>query len=177
MPYCPECGADTGNSAYCPECGFPIAEYQQKLQSETISPNYSDDTRIENPAPTIPVNQTPPAFVPAPKKDWANYIYECWIIGWKAVGKYATFSGRASRREFWSFYLLCFILVGCTCFIFSIALLIPFLAVSWRRMHDINHSGWWCLIPFVSFFFCLKASDPTVNDYGYPFAATNYLND
>ena len=67
MPYCPECGADTGNNDYCHECGFPIAEYQQKLQSETISPNYSDDTRIENPRPTIPVNQTPPAFAPAPK--------------------------------------------------------------------------------------------------------------
>jgi uncharacterized membrane protein YhaH (DUF805 family) len=75
--------------------------------------------------------------------------------------KYATFTGRASRSEFWWFYLFCFIvnlpyallqqlnLSGAWDLIFnliSLAVLIPNVAVTTRRLHDINKSGWWQLI-------------------------------
>ena len=76
--------------------------------------------------------------------------------------KYATFSGRASRSEFWWPTLMMGIvetvlgalavaseigLVGTVQGILSLALLVPSLAVSVRRLHDINLNGAW-LIPF-----------------------------
>ena len=67
--------------------------------------------------------------------------------------KYATFSGRASRSEFWWFALFQFLvsaaagLVGETVNnLVLIGLLLPALAVGTRRLHDIGKSGWWQLI-------------------------------
>ena len=78
--------------------------------------------------------------------------------------KYAVFSGRASRSEFWWFCLFGFIggiitIVidvmilgysvegnGPTNIIFSIVTFLPYLSVGARRLHDINRSGWWQLI-------------------------------
>ena len=74
--------------------------------------------------------------------------------------KYATFSGRARRSEYWYFYLfnilvsivLAFLariqpsLVFLT-YIYSLAVIIPGLAVAVRRLHDIGKSGWYILVP------------------------------
>ena len=82
--------------------------------------------------------------------------------------KFATFSGRATRREFFSFVSFG---IGNPFFILSLYIIIgfiPFLAVSVRRLHDINRSGWWVLIPIVEIFFLCKKSDEGVNDYGEP---------
>ena len=75
--------------------------------------------------------------------------------------KYANFKGRASRSEFWFFYL--FLVIGYaisistmfisiklfigTILIFSLAMIIPSIAVTVRRLHDINKSGWFILLP------------------------------
>lgn len=75
---------------------------------------------------------------------------------------YANFNGRAGRPEFWWYVLFAMIasfvlsfvdsailgfpLVGT---IFSLATLIPGLAVSVRRLHDKDKSGWWLLIGLV----------------------------
>ena len=69
------------------------------------------------------------------------------------LSKYATFSGRASRPEFWWFFLFQ-ILVSIAASMLgdvvgglvSLALLLPALAVGTRRLHDIGKSGWWQLI-------------------------------
>ena len=84
--------------------------------------------------------------------------------------KYAVFNGRATRAEYWYFVLFNFIVavvlaiidasaglyigsvIGLLGAIYALAVLIPNLAVSVRRLHDINRSGWWlliCLVPFV----------------------------
>lgn len=90
------------------------------------------------------------------------------------LGKYVTFSGRASRPEFWWYYLFLFLLyfvaaavegyllapmLGLTPFapesgqpvqvILSLALFLPTLAVAVRRLHDIDRSGWWYLVGLV----------------------------
>ncbi|MFC5521309.1 DUF805 domain-containing protein [Polaromonas jejuensis] len=69
------------------------------------------------------------------------------------LSKYATFSGRASRPEFWWFFLFQVLasiaasLVGERLNgLVSLALLLPALAVGTRRLHDIGKSGWWQLL-------------------------------
>ena len=67
--------------------------------------------------------------------------------------KYATFSNRASRPEFWWFAVFQFLvsaaagLLGETVnYLVLIGLLLPALAVDTRRLHDIGKSGWWQLV-------------------------------
>src|SRR5271157_3618728 len=79
--------------------------------------------------------------------------------------KYAVFSGRATRKEYWMFVLIN-TLIGIFFIIiinflqlktigiiikqlYSIAIFIPGLAVTVRRLHDTNHSGWWLLLEFI----------------------------
>ena len=85
--------------------------------------------------------------------------------------KYATIEGRASRSEFWWFTL--FLVLGGILFdvldavlgwqfgepdifgnrpgvlnlLFNLAVLVPIVCVTARRLHDVNRSGWWMLIP------------------------------
>jgi uncharacterized membrane protein YhaH (DUF805 family) len=101
---------------------------------------------------------------------------------------YATFDGRANRPAYW-WWVLFAILVGIaadivglaigsvtvTSVIVGLALLLPNLSVSVRRLHDTNRTGWWiliALIPLIGFIvlliFYLQQSDPGENDYGPP---------
>lgn len=90
----------------------------------------------------------------------------------KAIKNYVTFRGRATRPEFWFFALfngiITIILTQFGKFIHNDALLyvyalfieLPYLGVAVRRMHDIDRSGWWILVPFVNaVFFCLKGTE------------------
>ncbi|XXK59719.1 DUF805 domain-containing protein [Porticoccaceae bacterium nBUS_09] len=87
------------------------------------------------------------------------------------VKKYATTEGRASRSEYWWFYLFCGLGTilfdvldavlgwqfgtdmfgnkhrGVLNLLFTLAIIIPFICVTARRLHDVNRSGWWQLIP------------------------------
>ena len=67
--------------------------------------------------------------------------------------KYVDFSGRAKRPEFWWFTLFLFLanlvlgmLGDMISMLFSLATLLPSLAVGARRLHDTNRSGWWQLL-------------------------------
>lgn len=67
--------------------------------------------------------------------------------------KYATFTGTASRPEYWWFFLfnviggVVFSLTGVVALrtLWSLALVVPGLAVGVRREHDAGRSGWWIL--------------------------------
>lgn len=67
--------------------------------------------------------------------------------------KYAEFNGRATRSEYWWFALAVFLvslvlaLISSTLTnLFSLATLLPSLAVGARRLHDTDRSGWWQLL-------------------------------
>jgi uncharacterized membrane protein YhaH (DUF805 family) len=106
--------------------------------------------------------------------------------------KYAVFSGRARRKEYWFFLLFNIIItivlsmvdgamgtfaleagLGLLSGIYSLAVLIPSLAVGVRRLHDTNRSGWWLLIGLIPLigaivlliFFVLDGT-PGENQYG-----------
>ena len=123
------------------------------------------------------------------------------------IRKYADFSGRARRTEFWLFALLLFLIevvfmalisavggqaliVGYPAsasvpmsgslvavilihFAVTLALLVPSLAVTFRRLHDTNRKGWWILIGFIPligqlvlFIFYVLDGTPSLNRFG-----------
>ena len=103
------------------------------------------------------------------------------VIG--CFNKYFDFETRSSRKEFWYwqlFRILMFLSItyleslglSGLLFISNFIFLIPEIAVSIRRLHDINKSGWWILltitiigiIPLI-YFYCIKGDDGA-NDYG-----------
>ncbi len=110
-----------------------------------------------------------------------------------ALKKYATFAGRASRKEFWMFLLInVLIIVGIAVLaalvqgsetlynivsivylLYIVAMILPSISVVVRRLHDTGRSGWWYfiqLVPFVGsivmFVFLVLGSTPGNNKYG-----------
>ena len=98
---------------------------------------------------------------------------------------YADFTGRASRQTFWMYILLYVLiylgvsivgaLVGLAelALLFSLVVLVPGLAITARRLHDRNMSGWWQLIglvPLVGWIVIIiltvRESDAGTNQYG-----------
>jgi uncharacterized membrane protein YhaH (DUF805 family) len=85
--------------------------------------------------------------------------------------KYAQFRGRASRSEFWWFFLFNAIVgivlnvleavnrgFGLLSLIYGLAVIVPEIALNARRLHDTNRSGWWqllVLIPIVGWIILL----------------------
>lgn len=67
--------------------------------------------------------------------------------------KYAEFTGRASRSEFWWFFLFITLISAALAYVnsyalsgvVSVALVLPFLAAGARRLHDTCRSTWWLL--------------------------------
>jgi uncharacterized membrane protein YhaH (DUF805 family) len=98
--------------------------------------------------------------------------------------KYADFSGRARRSEFWFAYLgvvIAYLVVGiigaivkfpALVFLVALAVIIPSLASSVRRLHDTDRSGWWLLLSFIPFggfvvlYWFISDSQPGTNQYG-----------
>jgi uncharacterized membrane protein YhaH (DUF805 family) len=108
------------------------------------------------------------------------------------TSKYATFEGRARRAEYWYFvlfYCLAIIVlsvvdgvvgtyredigVGLIGGLFMLATFVPALAVTVRRLHDTDRSGWWVLLDLVPFIgalvllvFTVLDSQPGANRFG-----------
>jgi len=110
----------------------------------------------------------------------------------EALKKYAVFSGRARRKEYWYFALFNIIAsialgfidglsgffspeagIGLLGGLYSLAILIPSIAVSIRRLHDTDRSGWWLLISIIPLIgaivllvFLIQDSSPNDNRFG-----------
>jgi uncharacterized membrane protein YhaH (DUF805 family) len=100
--------------------------------------------------------------------------------------KYAVFSGRARRKEYWLFVLFNLIITfvlgfveglaggpGFVSILYSLAVFIPGIAVSVRRLHDTGRSGWWLLIGLIPLIgaivllvFVIQDGKPGQNQYG-----------
>lgn len=63
--------------------------------------------------------------------------------------KYADFTGRARRSEYWWFFLFTFLVSLVTCGIGGLVCLLPMMAVQVRRLHDTNRSGWWVAVSYL----------------------------
>jgi uncharacterized membrane protein YhaH (DUF805 family) len=112
-----------------------------------------------------------------------------WYVG--VLKKYAEFSGRARRMEYWMFVLFNIIISivlsvvdalaglrlesgqGILGTLYALAVLIPSIAVGVRRLHDTGRSGFWILIglipcigAIVLIVFMIQDSQPGANEYG-----------
>lgn len=113
-----------------------------------------------------------------------------WYI--KVLKNYAVFDGRAQRAEYWFFVLFSVLItmglalidgalglfqpdsgVGLLSGLYSLAVLIPSLAVGVRRLHDTGRTGWWLLLglvpvigPIILLVFMVFDSDAGLNKYG-----------
>jgi ribosomal protein L7/L12 len=96
----------------------------------------------------------------------------------KVLKNYATFRGRARRSEYWYFVLFNLIIsfgFGFVCGLmqvpqlanlYSLAVLIPSIAVGVRRMHDIGKSGWFYLIPIYNLILACTEGTKGENKFG-----------
>lgn len=96
----------------------------------------------------------------------------------KVLKNYAVFNGRARRKEYWMFILFNVIVsfaFGFICGIigfpelanlYSLAILVPSIAVGVRRMHDVGKSGWFILIPIYNFVITVTDGEKGENQYG-----------
>jgi uncharacterized membrane protein YhaH (DUF805 family) len=110
----------------------------------------------------------------------------------EVLKKYAEFNGRARRKEYWMFFLISTVIsiilavidsftgtiseeagLGLFSGIYALAVLIPGLSVTVRRLHDTDRSGWWILIGLIPIIggialliFMVLDSTPGGNQYG-----------
>ncbi|OCG18375.1 MULTISPECIES: DUF805 domain-containing protein [unclassified Gilliamella] len=113
-----------------------------------------------------------------------NWFIDC------ITKNYANFNGRARRKEYWMFILFDFLFNIIADLIFGnfgeigdspiriihiiwLAMLLPYLSVTVRRLHDTDRSGWWLLIGFIPligsiilFIFMCQDSTRSLNQYG-----------
>lgn len=113
-----------------------------------------------------------------------------WYVS--VLKKYAVFSGRARRKEYWMFALINTLIsilllvvdisigtfsrdlgLGLLNGLYGLAILVPAIAVGVRRLHDTGRTGWWvflalipCVGPIVLIVFMVMEGDPDSNAYG-----------
>ena len=103
----------------------------------------------------------------------------------KVPRQYVDFAGRARRKEYWMFTLVSVIIslvlaildnvlrIGILGLLYSLAVVLPSLAVGVRRLHDTGRSGWWLLISLIPLIgaivlvvFFATDGEPQPNAYG-----------
>ena len=107
-----------------------------------------------------PAHSVPPTIKPENEKSAMTFLESIKAV----LTNYVGFTGRAGRAEFWWFTLFSFIVstvfnfldggngssfFGIVATLASLALLLPSIAVSVRRLHDIGRSGWYLLFIFI----------------------------
>ena len=199
---CQQCNAELQPGAtFCPNCGAQVASQPQlcRFCGQPLAPNavycsYCRQPQYATPgapaaAPAAPAASFAPQPIPAVSSRPRAGMFT-------ALKNYAKFSGRATRTEYWLFYLFQFIislvfsglygLIGAMRApfgvyiallilqgLFCLAMLLPNIAVIVRRFHDQGRSGAMILLglipfagPLILFIFMLLPSQPYDNRFG-----------
>ncbi|BDR53600.1 hypothetical protein KIM372_15070 [Bombiscardovia nodaiensis] len=163
-----------GQAAPVQGYGQPVQQPQPTYGQGAPQPQYGQQTQYGQPPvaqPSYP--QVAPVFNGQMGENGQPVLTQPWYgISFIAAikrffTKYADFSGRASKGEFWWSILFIFLvsvvlgiitaplhstdvsnIVG---YIWDLIVLVPVLAVTTRRVHDANMSGWWTALPAVLF--------------------------
>ena len=139
------------------------------------------ETPLGRGAADVPIAPPVPAASVAPAPDFMDAVRSCF-------SKYATFSGRATRPEYWYFVLFNWLVSVVLAVIdtqilgfdgsplggiYSLAVLLPSIAVLVRRLHDADRTGWWALlylVPVIGWIvliiFCCLRGTPGRNRFG-----------
>lgn len=101
--------------------------------------------------------------------------------------KYTAFSGRARRKEFWMFYLVYAIIsvvisiltavlgsiagflgtiMSIISLLFTLGTLVPFIALWFRRMQDVDKPGWFFIIPLYNLYLAIQEGTKGDNQFG-----------
>lgn len=176
------CGAQLPEQAkFCTNCGSPATQ----PDSPTKKPEFVQEERQKQ-APAVTsatgntnISTSQPLQQPAFQQ--TEVVTERNMIGWylEALKKYAVFTGRARRKEYWYFVLCNMIVVMILAFIggladlgdilaniYQLGVLLPGIAVGVRRMHDTGRNGWWLLLPLVNLVFATQDGTSGANKYG-----------
>lgn len=148
MNYCPNCGrATNGSERFCPNCGTSL--------NGNFPPPYRD--KIDN-SKEYPHLTGGDIIIDACKKFWLRAF---------------DFEGRTCKSYFWWAVLMCFLLSGIPGV--GLVVLIPLIALTMRRLHDMGKSGIYCLfalVPIVGWIallvMCAGDGDRFSNEFGEP---------
>ena len=174
MKICSQCEAINADRAqFCCKCGAQLGASQHRGQKSVCQPQFQYQPRqrggYQQKSPYQPQQQYNPS---CGTMDFGDAVRVC------MKEKYASFEGRATRAEYWYFYLF-FILVliggvivgailgavlsigdgetaaGLAVIVYAIITLgfvCPSISVLVRRLHDIGRSGWWFWIALIPCF-------------------------
>ena len=152
MTTCPACGEEIEeNIKECPYCHESVIQNNSTKEVETPmeSPQVTSPLTNESHDETNNINEQTPSF-------FEYYFVDVFFK------HYADFDGKISRKQYWMGYLcyaLLIIVLLCIDFLIgspliitllaSLALIVPGIAFTVRRLHDIGKNGWWILIYLV----------------------------
>lgn len=139
-------------AAGMPGVGAPAGAPADALANLPAETHANAPAAMPNPGAFAPSYAMPTAFPPEPSIEQPWYGVSFGDAIERAFHKYFVFQGRASRGEFWWFYLASFVaglVVGWIPLLGWVAQLfvsLPLLSLGWRRMHDTGKPGWWSLV-------------------------------
>lgn len=174
--FCSKCGEPIESTdAFCGSCGKPLGQHPNDASKEKAAAPDPEKREDEEKIKELPIGSP------------IDYLR-------MSLKKYANASGRSRRAEYWYFNLMVCVgliliglIVGLVAGIFSIdtsgitdgittvyylAILLPSLGVTVRRLHDTGRSGWWLLLSFAPFgvfillMFLISNGDKETNKYG-----------
>lgn len=183
------------NTTGAPQTSPQLTPEMEKIVAAAVAQALAQQQTANSPAPQEPQPTPAPAPITMPTHKWSM-----WLAFKTSLTRYTDFSGRASRSEFWYTALANFIItlileivtglgvwlavctgvpgiivasiLGLLLLGYLILMIVPGLAVSVRRMHDTNRSGWAILFyliplagPIIFLIFLLSASS-TETKYG-----------
>lgn len=178
----------------CQGCGASL----DSVQAGAVCP-YCGRTAVEKSAVHAHAEPSAAPFTPVPAEDLTaqsqpSWFESCLAYFNRAISRFARFSGRATRAEYWYFFLAVLLLnvvltllglvfsesvlgdlIELLSSVLLLFVLIPSISIGVRRLHDVNKSGWWYLLilvpligPLVLLYWAIQVGDTGGNAYGDP---------